>query len=120
MKGLPLWKRFCFALNGVVHAARCERSFQTQLLAVVFVCLAILWLRPPLFWVALLVAMVSLVLSLELVNTALEATVDGLHPAQAEFVRRAKDCAAGAVLLLSIGSLLVFVLMLLDLGLVPH
>lgn len=116
MKGLPLWKRFAFALDGVVHAVRRERSFQTQLFAAALVGGVLLALRPTFLWAALLVAMVVLVLALELVNTALEEVMDGLHPERAEFVRRAKDCAAGAVLLASLGSVVVFVLMLLDLG----
>ena len=120
MKGLSLWQRFCFALDGVVHTACCERSFQTQLFAAFLVFLVIGWLHPPLLWVALLVAMVVLVLSLELFNTALESLADGLHPERAEFVRKAKDCAAGAVLLLSVGAVLVFALMLCDLGLVTY
>lgn len=116
MKGLSLWRRFSFALAGVVHALRHERSFQTELFAAFLVLVVLLWLRPPLLWAALLIAMVVLVLAVELINTALEALLDGLHPERAEFVRRAKDCAAGAVLILSLGSVLVFVLMLFDLG----
>ena len=116
MKGLPLRRRVACALTGVAHAARCERSFQAQLLAAMLVAGAIYWLRPPLLWAGLLVAMVALVLALELVNTAIEALLDGLHPERAEFVRLAKDCAAGAVLLMSMASVLVFVLMLLDTG----
>lgn len=116
MKGFPLWRRFLFALAGIVHAARHERSFQTQVVAGAFVVGVMLWLRPPLLWAALLATMIVLVLAFELLNTALEAILDGLHPERAEFVRRAKDCAAGAVLLMSLGAVLVFVLMLLDLG----
>lgn len=116
MKGLPLWRRFGFALEGVAHAIRCERSFQVQILAALCVAVALLWLQPPLLWVALLVALVALVLALELFNTALEELLDGLHPARAEFVRRAKNCAAGAVLMLSVGAVAVFVLMIMDTG----
>ena len=51
-------------------------------------------------------------LAAELVNTALEHTLDGLHAEHAEFVRIAKDCAAAAVLVLSATAAIVFVLML--------
>ncbi len=56
--------------------------------------------------------MICMVLAAELFNTALEHALDGLHPEQAPFVRVAKDCAAGAVLVLSACAALVFVLML--------
>ena len=71
-------------------------------------------LRPALIWVALIITLVGLVLAVELVNTALERTLDGLHAEQAEFVRIAKDCAAAAVLVLSATSVVVFALMLLE------
>lgn len=115
MKGHGLFVRVRFALAGIAHALQQEASFQTQAIAGVGVLLVALILTPPLVWLALLVIMVVLVLAAELFNTALEETLDGLHPANAEFVRRAKDCAAGAVLLMSIGSVIVFVLMLAEL-----
>jgi len=74
------------------------------------------WLSPPLLWAALVAVMVTLVLAAELFNTALEHALDGLHPQQAEFVRLAKDCAAAAVLVLSLGAVVVFGLMLFDLA----
>ncbi len=111
MKSRPLITRFRFALAGLRYALRHERSFRTHLSAVLFVAVAVFWFRPPLIWQALLWVMVALVLAAELFNTALEATLDALHPQQAEFVRNAKDCAAAAVLILSIAALLVFALM---------
>jgi diacylglycerol kinase (ATP) len=72
------------------------------------------WLHPAILWQALVVV-ISLVLAAELFNTALEQVLDGLHAEQAEFVRIAKDCAAGAVLVFGIASVIVFVLMVLDL-----
>ena len=76
---------------------------------------AVLWLRPPLLWAALIVTMIGLVLAAELVNTALERTLDGLHAEHAEFVRIAKDCAAAAVLVLSATAAFVFLLMIIAL-----
>ena len=59
--------------------------------------------------------MIALVLAAELINTALEAALDGLHPEHARFVQVAKDCAAAAVLVLSGASVVVFACMLADL-----
>jgi diacylglycerol kinase len=112
MKGKGLSTRMRFALSGLTHAAIGEASFRFQLIAALAVLVALLVLRPPLLWAALLVICVGLVLAAELINTALEATLDGLHPQQAEFVRVAKDCAAAAVLVLSLTSVIVFLTML--------
>ena len=67
----------------------------------------------------LVAVMIGLVLAAELLNTALERALDGLHPEWADFVRMAKDCGAGAVLVLSATSVVVFVLMLVAV-LAPH
>jgi diacylglycerol kinase (ATP) len=116
VKGRGFGHRLSFALAGLREAFAGERSFRVQLLAAALAVAAILWLRPPLLWTALIVTMIGLVLAAELVNTALEHTLDGLHAEQAEFVRIAKDCAAAAVLVLSATAVIVFVLMLVALA----
>lgn len=110
-----LLQRAQFALAGLSHAFRCEASFRTEVLAAFLVVLAVFLLRPPFYWIALLLVLVALVLAAELINTAIEAALDGLHPEQADFVKQSKDCAAAAVLVLSAAAVLVFLLMLLEL-----
>lgn len=102
---------------GLVHAVRYEKSFRFHLLAMAVAILVTVVLRPGWVWGALIAVGISLVLLAELVNTAVEHTLDGLHPDQAEFVAVAKDCAAGAVLVASILALVVFGCMVLSLGL---
>ena len=69
-------------------------------------------LAPGLLWAAALALAIALVLALELVNTALEAVTDHLHPETAPAIKAAKDIAAGAVLVASVGALIVGVLMI--------
>lgn len=114
MKGQSIGRRIAFAGQGIVAAIRHESSFRTQLLAALLTLLVTSWLSPALHWWALIVVMIVAVLAAELLNTALEHTLDGLHPEPAAFVRIAKDCAAAAVLVLSLGALVVFLLMLKD------
>lgn len=52
---------------------------------------------------------IALVWSAELINTALEHLVDHLHPERHSAIKRVKDCAAGAVLVLSLASVAVFI-----------
>jgi diacylglycerol kinase len=112
MKNHSFDKRCRYACQGLASAFRHEASFRTQLALGLGALLFILWLQPPLIWAAMVVVMVALVLAAELFNTALEHLVDGLHPEEAGFVRIAKDCAAAAVLVLSIAAVIVFLLML--------
>ena len=52
-------------------------------------------------WQSILLC-IALVLTLEMMNSALEKFIDLLHPAQHEQIKWVKDVAAGAVLLSSI------------------
>jgi diacylglycerol kinase (ATP) len=116
MKGRGLHLRFGFALAGLREAFARELTFRIQLAAAACAVAVALALGAPPPWLALVVVMIGLVLAAELFNTALEQALDGLHPAQAPFVRIAKDCAAAAVLVLSAASVVVFALMLWHLG----
>lgn len=112
MKGQGFIHRSRFAMSGLFAAVRHEASFRTQLVFGVLVISAVVWLAPPPIWAALVVVMVALVLSAELFNTALEHLADGLHPDISPFIKITKDCAAAAVLVLSLAAVAVFALML--------
>lgn len=114
MKGRNFMSRLSFALSGLSAAFRSEPSFRLQVLAACAAIITALWLRPPAVWLALVVVMSALVLAAELVNTALEHALDGLHPERAGFVRIAKDCAAASVLVLSLAAVAVYLLMLFE------
>jgi undecaprenol kinase len=114
MKNQRLHHRLGFALNGIMTALRTEASFRMQCIAALCVVLVLAWRRPPMMWWAFLLIMCGMVLAAELFNTALEAALDHLHPERHPAIRIAKDCAAGAVLLLSFTSACVFVTFLID------
>jgi undecaprenol kinase len=101
-KGQSFFKRLQFALAGLRAAFRHESSFRTQLMAATAVLVVLCIVRPPLIWWAVSLLAIGLVLVAELLNSALEALADLLHPAQHPEIRRAKDLAAGAVLLASV------------------
>jgi diacylglycerol kinase (ATP) len=102
------WRRWvrsaAFAWAGILHAYRVQANFRLEVWAGVLALMLALALRVPLAPVALTCA---LVLSLELLNTALEALVDLVSPEWHPLAKVAKDTAAGAVLLASGGALLV-------------
>lgn len=113
MKNRKLSERFGFAWAGIRAAWKSEQSFRLQAGFAVALLMTLLLLRPPLLWWALCFIMVALVLAAELFNTALEVLIDHLHPELHPAIRTAKDCAAGAVLLLSCGALAAGIAMLL-------
>ncbi|WP_291431395.1 diacylglycerol kinase [Deinococcus sp.] len=93
-----------FAWAGVVHTYRTQANFRIECWAALVALGLCTWLRAPVAPVALAC---GLVLSLELLNTALEAVVDLASPERRPLARVAKDAAAGAVLLGSAGAALV-------------
>ena len=97
--------RLRFALAGIHHALSAERSFQIHIVATAAIIVALLILRPPAVWWALVALSVGAVLAAELFNTALEILADHLHPDQHPQIKRVKDCAAAAVLVTSLAAL---------------
>lgn len=112
MKNRPFAARLGFALKGIGIVWRRERSFGAQLtlgLGAVAVTVAV---QPGAMWIAILLLAAALVLTLEMINSALEYMIDHLHPDIAPEIGHAKDAAAGAVLIASLAALAVGALML--------
>jgi diacylglycerol kinase (ATP) len=115
-KNLSFARRLGFALAGLGHALRGERSLQTQLGVLVIVVLALAYLRPTALWWALLSLCAALVLTAELFNTAIEHLADHLHPDLHPQIRIVKDCAAAAVLCAALGAIGVAVAFVVELA----
>jgi undecaprenol kinase len=109
MKNQPFHVRLGFAFAGIADAFRTENGFRLQVLATCAVLVVLCVTAPPAIWWAIAAITVSTVTAAELFNTALEHLADHLHPQEHARIKIVKDCAAGAVLLTSIGSLCVAV-----------
>jgi diacylglycerol kinase (ATP) len=107
MKNQSFTRRLAFAFAGLRTAWRTENSFKIHVLATVAVAAAMIFWRPPTLWYAVIALTVSAVLAAELFNTAIEYLADHLHPEQHPQIKIVKDCAAGAVLIVSIAALAV-------------
>ena len=99
---------FRYAAQGLGYATVSQRNFRIHLATAVVVFGLGIALQMDLTRMAVLVLTVAAVLVLELLNTAIEAVVDlsigrRYHP----LARIAKDCAAAAVLVAAISSLLI-------------
>jgi diacylglycerol kinase (ATP) len=97
--------RLRFALHGLAAALRSEQSLKLQAAAFAAALAVLVVLRPPPVWWALVLLASALVVAAELLNTALEALADHLHPGEHARIRLAKDCAAAAVLVAALGAL---------------
>lgn len=95
------------ALNGIVATYRSERNLRIHVgVALVAVALGF-WLDVSTgewCWIALCI---TLVLMTELINTSIEAWVDLTSPNKHPLAKKAKDAAAGAVLITAVFAALV-------------
>lgn len=103
----PLVSAFKCAWDGIAYAVRTQRNMKIHLvIAVVAVVLGlVLGIDGP-SWAAVLLC-VAAVFAAECVNTAIESVVDLVSPDYHELARRAKDCAAGAVLIFALVAVVV-------------
>ena len=98
---------FGFAGEGIGYAIRTQANLRIHLAITALVIIAGLWLQlAPIEW-AILVVMISVVMSAELFNTALEATLDRVSREEHPLAKVGKDVAAGAVLICAIGAVVV-------------
>ena len=96
-----------FALAGLLHGLRRERSVRFEAVVLVLVVAVLAVLRPePIWWAAAALASAG-VLAAELLNTAIETLADHLSPEIHPQVRIVKDCAAAAVFVAVVGAVAV-------------
>ena len=107
-----VWNAFHYSRAGLHAAYRHEDAFRQEvLLALVLVPLAI-WLGEGAVERALLIGCVLLVLIVELINSAIEATVDRISLDRHPLAKRAKDIGSAAVMIALLNAVLVWVLVL--------
>jgi diacylglycerol kinase (ATP) len=114
-KNLTFGKRVRFALTGLVHALRAERSLRTQAGCLLVVGVALIYLHPPAVWWAMVSVGAAGVFAAELFNTAVEQLADHVQPELHPQIRIVKDCAAAAVLCAALGALGVGVALVVEL-----
>ena len=109
-----IWRALLYSLAGLTSAFRTESAFRQELaLAAVLVVIAVVLPATPV-QVALLVSSVLIVLVAELLNSAVEATVDRISYDRHELAKRAKDLGSAAVFVSLVNCAVVWGLVLYD------
>ena len=102
-----LARAFACAGAGIAYAFTSQRNLKIHCaFAVLAVVLGVLLDISEAGWLAV-ICCIMVVMALEVVNTAIESVVDLASPDYHELARRAKDCAAGAVYIAAVGSIVV-------------
>ncbi len=101
-----------YAARGMRVAWQLEPNLTRQLFAALLVIILAFSLHLSTLRIAVLVICCAAVLVLELLNSALEAVADAVHPHYHDKIRDAKDMLAGAVLVMSLAAVFVGLLLL--------
>ncbi|MFP3321522.1 diacylglycerol kinase family protein [Planococcus sp. SIMBA_160] len=113
MKLTRFFASFRFAAQGIGTSLKREQNMQVHMLAAVIVVLAgVLTGLGRMEWM-LVIVLIGGMLALELVNSALERTVDLVTEERHPLAKQAKDMAAGAVLVFAVTSAIIGLLIFL-------
>ncbi len=110
-----LFKGFFYAFRGIFNTVKTERNMRIHLVCVIYMFSILLstdwFVLTKGDWCALIVAC-ALVLSGEVINTAIENTVDMFTKDYNKLAEKAKDAASGAVLINAIGAVVIGLIVL--------
>ena len=103
---------FGYSMQGFKAAYKHEEAFRQELLVLAIAIPLGIWVGDGAVEVILLIGSILLLLVVELLNSAVEATVDRFGGEHHELSGRAKDMGSAAVLVMSITAAMVWLLIL--------
>jgi len=107
-----IWNALLYSFDGLAAAIRHEDAFRQESILALVLIPAALFLPASGIGKALMIASVLMVLVVELLNSAIEATVDRISLEDHHLAKRAKDIGSAAVLLSLLNFLTVWILVL--------
>ncbi len=115
MQHRKLFSSFKYAFSGLIYAFSYNQNIRIHFFIAILVILASIIFNVNAFEMGILGVMILLVISTEMINTAIEEMVNLIANDHRKEAKIAKDVAAGMVLLTTFGSVVVGVLIFL-----PH
>ena len=110
------FRSFFCAGRGIAFCLRHERHFRIHLVVCAYVMYFSTFYSFSRTDYAVLILTCAAVISMELINTAVEVVIDKVSPRYNVFAMMGKDLAAGAVLFSAIGAIAVGLVMFCDIG----
>jgi diacylglycerol kinase (ATP) len=106
-RALTLIDSFNFAIEGLVHVLRTHRNMRIHFAIAIGVMVGAVWAGVNRFELIALLLSIAFVLVAEMINSAIEQTIDVATTAFDPLAKLAKDIAAGAVLIASVNAIAV-------------
>lgn len=110
-----LLESFGFAINGLKLAAKYNRNIRIHFIFAILVILLSFLIGLSTVEISIIIMMVLLVISAEMINTAIEEVVDLVTKDYRVEAKVAKDVSAGMVFIVAIGSVVIGLLIF-----IPH
>ncbi len=114
MKPRSFLESFNSAVEGILYVLKTQKNMRIHFIIAIIILVGSLFLRPRLSPIELMLLSftIALVLITEMINTALEKTIDLMNDTYHPLARIAKDITAGAVLVVSVIAIVVGYLIL--------
>jgi diacylglycerol kinase (ATP) len=109
-----VWNALGYSWSGLRAALRHEDAFRQELLLATVLVPVAFWLGHDALSRALMIGSLLLVLIVELLNSAIEATVDRVSLEHHKLAKRAKDIGSAAVFIALANVLCIWALLLFD------
>lgn len=110
MRKPPFHRSFWNSIRGFFWMLKSERNFQLEIFGLLINLFLIVYLQLNLVDTALILIVSFAVLSMEIINTAIEKICDIIQPEYDERIKVIKDIAAAAVVLMAFAALSVGIL----------
>lgn len=107
IKRKKLMNSFKYAFEGIISAFKTEQNLKIHFFIVILVIIAGIILKINLIEWLICIILFGFVITTELINTAIETTVDIAMPQKNEKAKLAKDVAAGAVVISAITAIII-------------
>ena len=108
-----LFNSFGYAIKGILTVYKTEQNILIHTCAAILVIGLGIYLKVSSLEWCLLIIVIGLVIAFEIINTAIEYTIDMTMPNIHPMAKMAKDAASGAVFVMSITSIIVGIIIFL-------
>lgn len=107
MKNRRLLDSFGFALNGLLYCLKTQRNMRIHTIAAFFIIIISLFAKLSKTDIIMLIFAITLVLICEMINTAIEKSIDLFTDQYHSLAKISKDVAAGAVFVASFNAVVI-------------
>jgi len=104
----PLIQRLTDGLRGIREGWKRDQAMRTHVVLSTVGLIVLFVVRPPVAWALAVVVLVVAGLAAELLNSALEAALDKLHPDRNPEIGAAKEMASAAAAVINLSAVVVF------------